>query len=130
MRPRMAFAYQANQAGDYHPDRFLLDPGGRPGMRAAGLLNWLLSQNRPASSMIENACRAWPSRTYTYLYWSIALVVALIYGRCLFFGFISGDDYVNVVDNQVLLRSGLGEAIRFFWSKPYQGLYIPVTYTY
>lgn len=65
------------------------------------------------------------------LYLPLALLLAVI---ALFFpvggfAFLSFDDNVNIYNN-VLLRQPLGDSLWRFWSASYDGLYIPVTYTF
>jgi len=58
----------------------------------------------------------------------ITLVVAVVYGSSLGFDFVIWDDPVNVTQNPYLDPLTPTSLVRF-WTRPYQGLYIPLTYT-
>ena len=49
----------------------------------------------------------------------------LLYSRTVFYGFVWDDERVNLTSNKTLMQ---GDMVSF-WQKPYQGLYIPVSYT-
>jgi tetratricopeptide (TPR) repeat protein len=58
----------------------------------------------------------------------LCLITFAIFGRSLRFDFLSLDDDIHVTDNR-LMRKPVGEAVATVWRAPYQGLYIPVSYT-
>ncbi len=56
---------------------------------------------------------------------AVLVIVAVVYGRSLGYGFLSWDDDQNVTANRILLEGPWWR----FWFAPYQGLYIPPVYT-
>lgn len=59
----------------------------------------------------------------------LAGVVLLVYGTTCGFGWLDWDDGINVTRNPGLNPVTLTN-VAGFWSRPYQGLYIPVSYTF
>ena len=62
--------------------------------------------------------------------WPLLVVVAvvIVFGRSVGFDFVSLDDEVHLVRNPYLNPFTL-HGLAAFWTEPYQGLYIPATYT-
>ena len=62
--------------------------------------------------------------------WALLIVVAVVavFGRSTGFDFVSLDDEVHLVRNPHL-NPVTPHGLAAFWSRPYQGLYIPATYT-
>jgi len=58
----------------------------------------------------------------------IGIAVALVYGRVVGFEFLDYDDNLNVYENPLLENLSASNLLRF-WQRPYEGLYIPLTYT-
>jgi protein O-mannosyl-transferase len=58
----------------------------------------------------------------------IALVVALVFGRAIGHDFLYWDDNLHVTDNR-LLHPPSWASLAHFWTHPYVGLYVPVSYT-
>ncbi len=68
-----------------------------------------------------------PSQKITS-YWPFGLLlvlVFLIYGRSIDYDFVWDDERTHLTANENLRQGKLGK----FWAKPYEGLYIPVSYT-
>ncbi|MDP2106846.1 MAG: hypothetical protein Q8J76_12700, partial [Desulfobulbaceae bacterium] len=59
---------------------------------------------------------------------ALVLVVAVVYGRVVGFEFLDYDDNLNVYENPLLSNISASNLLRF-WQKPFEGLYIPLTYT-
>lgn len=55
-------------------------------------------------------------------------IAIFLFGLTLTFGFVLFDDDLHVFRNPVLMLP-LSEAVTSFWTNPYKGFYIPVTYT-
>ncbi|MBA3015893.1 MAG: tetratricopeptide repeat protein [Proteobacteria bacterium] len=55
-------------------------------------------------------------------------VVAAVYGQTVGFDFVNYDDNVNVYANSLLVGEFLGVFAQV-WSAPYEGLYVPLTYS-
>ena len=53
---------------------------------------------------------------------------ALLVGRAATFEFLTGDDHLNIVRNPIMRSPKLAELLNI-WLAPYEGLYIPCTYT-
>ncbi|MES2591220.1 MAG: hypothetical protein V4608_04995 [Bacteroidota bacterium] len=49
----------------------------------------------------------------------------IVYARTLNYGFVWDDERIHLTSNQQLMQGD----IKSFWSKPYSGMYIPVSYT-
>lgn len=64
------------------------------------------------------------------LYGTLVLIaaVALVFMPVIGFGFLNYDDPLNVCDNPLVTHFSWAN-IRRFWSSPYEGLYIPLTYS-
>ncbi|MCZ2089571.1 MAG: hypothetical protein LC129_08765, partial [Burkholderiales bacterium] len=58
----------------------------------------------------------------------VALATLALFLPLVRHGFISIDDELHLVDNALLLRGSLAD-LRELWTRPYFGLYVPVTYT-
>jgi hypothetical protein len=70
------------------------------------------------------------ARTRRLFRWPLLVVVAvvIVFGRSVGFDFVSLDDEVHLVRNPYL-NPFTAHGLATFWSQPYQGLYIPATYT-
>lgn len=58
----------------------------------------------------------------------LVLAVVVVYGRVCGFEFLDYDDNLNVYENPLLSNFSFAGFLRF-WRQPYEGLYIPLTYT-
>lgn len=58
----------------------------------------------------------------------LLLVVVGIFAPSLGFQFLNYDDFLHVYENQLIVNFSWSSLARF-WSEPYQGLYMPLTYT-
>ena len=58
----------------------------------------------------------------------LILVTAVVYGRCAGFDYVHWDDQLHVYQNPYLAAFN-AENLKRFWAKPYEGLYIPLSYT-
>ncbi|AXA35731.1 hypothetical protein BRCON_0954 [Candidatus Sumerlaea chitinivorans] len=61
-------------------------------------------------------------------YGGLALVVLIVFGRAVTFGFTDWDDNLNVYENPYLLNLSLSNLLRL-WYGPYASLYVPLVYT-
>ncbi len=59
----------------------------------------------------------------------LAAAVLLVYGQTMWFSFLRYDDEINLTNNPYLRSDSLRQVL-VFWSQGYEGLYIPVTYTF
>lgn len=60
---------------------------------------------------------------------SLVLITWLVYRGALGNGFVQWDDPVHLIDN-ARLRPPSASSIAAFWTAPFEGLYVPVAYTY
>ena len=58
----------------------------------------------------------------------LVALIALVFGRCVYFQFVLFDDDLHILRNPFLKAQTL-PAIQFFWKNAYEGFYIPVTYS-
>lgn len=58
----------------------------------------------------------------------VILAVALVFVPVIGFEFLSYDDSLNVYENSLITEFSWA-SLRRFWSSPYEGLYIPMTYS-
>jgi tetratricopeptide (TPR) repeat protein len=58
----------------------------------------------------------------------LLLTVVVVYGRVWGHGFLDYDDNLNIYENPLLKNLSLANLLRF-WQRPYEGLYIPLTYS-
>lgn len=59
----------------------------------------------------------------------LAVLVAAVFGATIGFRFLGWDDNTNITENPYLAAGSPTELVRF-WTAPYAGLYVPVTYTW
>ena len=59
----------------------------------------------------------------------IFIIVVLLFGNSVRFGFLEHDDDRHIGGNPRMLALST-EALKSYWAAPYLGLYIPVTYSY
>ncbi|MBU0480395.1 MAG: tetratricopeptide repeat protein [Proteobacteria bacterium] len=65
-------------------------------------------------------------RTYSW-YFSLAVVVVLVFGRTVGFDFVSYDDTIHVYENHYV-RNFSARNLLYFWQQPHEKLYIPLVY--
>ena len=58
----------------------------------------------------------------------LVLVVAVVFGRVCGADFVNYDDTINVYENERIIDFSWANFLHF-WKGPYQGLYLPLTYT-
>ena len=58
----------------------------------------------------------------------LVIITAAVFGRIIGFGWVSWDDNINVTENPGL-HPVTWASVWGFWRAPYEGLYIPVSYT-
>jgi protein O-mannosyl-transferase len=58
----------------------------------------------------------------------IVFVTTVVFGQVAWFDFLTWDDDVHVTDNQ-LLNPVSAAGLRKIWSAPYEGLYVPLSYS-
>lgn len=57
------------------------------------------------------------------------IIILVVFAQCLPYPLLDWDDHLHLTDNSNLNPISL-EGIRNIWTKPYEGLYIPVSYTF
>jgi len=66
----------------------------------------------------------------TLLYIVLIIIVCfLVFGRTISFGFVWDDQGFHLLQNQYLEKPSL-QSLTHFWTHTYQGMYIPVSYTF
>ena len=58
----------------------------------------------------------------------LLLAVAVVHGQVVGYQFLDYDDNINIYENPLLKNLTLGNLLRF-WQRPYEGLFIPITYS-
>lgn len=79
----------------------------------------------PAVTAAESACRS-PKVCCLLI---IVLATTAVFGQVAWFDFLSWDDDVHVTDNP-LLNPVTAASLKAIWSTPYEGLYVPLSYTF
>lgn len=88
-----------------------------------------VSDERPPSGAAQAAATpAWRSRTVCCLF-AIVFVTTVVFGQVARHDFLTWDDDVHVTDNP-LLNPVSAESLKAIWSAPYEGLYVPLSYTF
>src|SRR4051812_41807794 len=58
----------------------------------------------------------------------LVALVAIVFGRTIYFDFIDFDDHIHVVDNPYFHPVSTAN-LRTLWAGQYRGVYMPLTYT-
>jgi len=85
-------------------------------------------QGRAAPKRMVPSPMSRPRTTGGHWRWALALIVGLVFGRTLFQSFSPWDDSVTVYANPYFNPVTFAHLLQF-WIHPYDGLYIPLSYT-
>ena len=95
-------------------------------------LPWPATSLAPAASALKPASTGTPSgRSLDSLLLAglLAISVAAVFGRVVQFQFLSWDDDIHVTRNPLLDPASWANVLQF-WVKPYENLYVPLSYTF